>query len=81
MENTKEWEGRIIEALKMQYKKYLRAVDDVDGMNASMARGAVNLHAARLNTVYDISMPQIHEIMLDAAEEYRKEKAGRIGWR
>ena len=81
MENTKEWEDRIIEALKTQYKKYLKAVDNLDGYEQCKAIGATRMHAARLNTVYDISQPQINEIMLNAAEGYRKEKAGRIGRR
>lgn len=39
MEKTKEWEDRIIEALKTQYKKYLKAVDNLDGYEECKAIG------------------------------------------
>lgn len=66
----------IIQALKDQEKKYRRALDDHDGYEQCKALGSIRLHAARLNTEYEMELPQIHELLFDAGEEYRKEKTG-----
>lgn len=79
MEASEEWEKRVILALQEQHKKYLRALDHHDGYEQCRSIGAVRIHAERLHTVYGLTHEEISDLILQAAMEYQKEKAGQNG--
>lgn len=73
------YEAALVQALKLQKKKFLRAVDRHDGHKQCEALGVIEMHSERLAGEYGISQAQIEEYLREAEAEYENEKAGQKG--